>query len=261
MAGVGSVGGALHAVFDPRLARGGERATDAAAAREAAYLARLEHDPGAEWTLPLALNPEQCFDASSVSSQATLDTPIPESNKGYRMLRAMGWSGTGGLGVRGQGRAEPVRGLTDGLRLGLGKREEDDAATAAEGVERRELESERQARESEADRDARLRRAAQQAAVRDNTRAVAADYYCALCDKQARPQRERQKQHRAHRTLALTHAAASRLCSVPQPRRDGQPLGQLRPPPPQAAAGAQGTRVCCACLRQPSAWTSLTQHC
>jgi hypothetical protein len=186
MAGVGAAGGALYAVFDPRLSRGGERATDAALAREAAYAAALAHDPCAEWTLPLGA-PEQSFDASTVSHVASVDRPIPSDNKGYRMLRALGWHGEGtGLGARGQGRCEPVRGFEDGTHLGLGKREEDEAHTAAENVVRRELESERQARETDDERAARLLRAARAAAVVENTRAVAADYRCALCDKQYR---------------------------------------------------------------------------
>jgi hypothetical protein len=190
MAGLGAAGGALYAVFDPRLARGGERATDAAVAREAAYAAALAADPSAEWTLPLGA-PEQSFDAASVSYVASVDRHIPADNKGYRMLRALGWGGEGtGLGVRGQGRPEPVRGFEDGTRLGLGKREEDDAHTAAENVTRRELESERQARETEAERASRLQRAARAAAVADNVRAVAADYRCALCDKQYRTHSE-----------------------------------------------------------------------
>ena len=160
MAGIGAVGSRLVSVYDARLQpRAG----------------------GGEAERPLEDEAEALREEPSRAG----DQPLPESNVGHRLLLKMGWGGAGtGLGAKGDGRAEPVASAAEQSRLGLGKREQDDAMTAAENVERRELNTERQARETEEERRARERKATRELSVRDNKLAVAEAYRCALCDKQ-----------------------------------------------------------------------------
>jgi hypothetical protein len=154
MAGIGSVGGQLFAVFDkrfvPRADGGGE-------------------DPDEQDEEPAG---------------RARDGALAEDNVGYRLLLKMGYKPGGGLGVREDGIAEPVSCVTGPGRLGVGKREEEEAYTAAENVERRELEAERQAHETERERVAREARAADEERVRSNRLAVTAAFHCALCSKQ-----------------------------------------------------------------------------
>ncbi|TDG51376.1 hypothetical protein AWZ03_002171 [Drosophila navojoa] len=53
------------------------------------------------------------------SADSLTDSKLDASNKGYRMMRMMGWTG-GGLGRRKQGREEPVGYLLKSNRMGLG---------------------------------------------------------------------------------------------------------------------------------------------
>ncbi|KRG02300.1 uncharacterized protein Dmoj_GI22032, isoform B [Drosophila mojavensis] len=53
------------------------------------------------------------------SADSLTDSKLDASNKGYRMMRMMGWTG-GGLGRRKQGREEPVGYLLKNNRMGLG---------------------------------------------------------------------------------------------------------------------------------------------
>lgn len=47
------------------------------------------------------------IDVTKESADSLTDSKLDASNKGYRMMRMMGWTG-GGLGRRKQGREEPV---------------------------------------------------------------------------------------------------------------------------------------------------------
>lgn len=62
-----------------------------------------------------------CVSKTELVSKAYEKAPsIAEDNIGNQMLRKMGWSGSGGIGKEGQGRAEPVMAVgTDG-KFGLG---------------------------------------------------------------------------------------------------------------------------------------------
>jgi len=186
MAGLGSLGGSLVPVFDARYARGCERAPD--------------EEAGCE---PLP--------------SASLDAPIPSDNRGYQLLAKQGWSAGRGLGAKEQGRTEPVRGVEDGLRLGLGRREEETRFTAPELVTRQLLACEAQACESDAERERRLAKAALQKAVAAHTALVREDYYCALCEKGYRTQPE----HDIHMS-SYDHHHRKRLQELREDSRQGR---------------------------------------
>ena len=92
---------------------------------------------------------------------ASMDKPIPETNKGHQMLLRMGWRGAGtGLGRESRGIYDPIpltsKELLDlNSRVGLGKTEEESEMHVAATESRNALESEIQANESE---DRRRRR-------------------------------------------------------------------------------------------------------
>ncbi|MEW5318579.1 MAG: hypothetical protein WDW38_009792 [Sanguina aurantia] len=76
-----------------------------------------------------------------------MNTAIPHTNLGYRMLLKLGWKGRG-LGKNEDGMLEPIRaGVEANVRLGVGKQGQDDFFTAAENVTRKRLEVEVQATE------------------------------------------------------------------------------------------------------------------
>ena len=54
-------------------------------------------------------------------TQASLEAPLPEWNRGYQLLRLMGWKTQTGLGKSGQGIVDPVRIGEQHGTLGLGK--------------------------------------------------------------------------------------------------------------------------------------------
>ena len=63
----------------------------------------------------------QCVSRTELVSKAYEKAPsIAEDNIGNRMLRKMGWTGSGGIGKEGQGRAEPVMAVGTDRRFGLG---------------------------------------------------------------------------------------------------------------------------------------------
>ena len=69
-----------------------------------------------EFRLPIDHRPQQSLRTDGIEI-ATMDTPIPESNKGYRLLAKMGWSAGKGLGRNESGIVDPIRGSeTSGLR-------------------------------------------------------------------------------------------------------------------------------------------------
>ncbi|GJV80983.1 G patch domain-containing protein 8 [Tanacetum coccineum] len=70
---------------------------------------------------------------------ASLDTQLPSSNVGFRLLQKMGWKGKG-LGKNEQGITEPIKSGIRDAKLGLGKQEEDDFFTAEENIQRKNCE-------------------------------------------------------------------------------------------------------------------------
>lgn len=122
---------------------------------------------------------------SSVPS-ASLDTPLPSSSFGYRMLVLQGWRGMGhGLGRLQQGIAEPIRINLDGeTRLGLGKETEINTVAQAATGARRRMEVESQMDEDEQQRSQRAALASTAAAAEQSRQAALATLRCDDCNKQ-----------------------------------------------------------------------------
>ncbi|KAK9826875.1 hypothetical protein WJX81_002576 [Elliptochloris bilobata] len=169
-------------VVDARLAVGRGEEFSAARIRE-----RQAADFGMddEFFLPINHRANDPLETSELNI-TTVDTAVPESNKGFQMLRAMGWQEGRGLGRNEDGVREPVRGGVEaGLRLGVGKAEEDSFYTAAENIVRKRLEAEVQADEDEG----RMRRreepsASVRSAIRADVAVAQRNLFCETCHKQ-----------------------------------------------------------------------------
>ena len=113
-----------------------------------------------------------------------MDAPLPEWNRGFQLLAAMGWRRHTGLGRRGQGRVDPVRIQEQLCTTGLGKESEYEEKAGEATESRRAMTAELIAFEDEAGREAREARAASEDAIRDAIRRENAAFYCEVCDKQ-----------------------------------------------------------------------------
>ncbi|KAL6757493.1 hypothetical protein V8C86DRAFT_1671542 [Haematococcus lacustris] len=124
-------------------------------------------------------------DAQPVRNVIDVNTEIPDTNVGFRMLLRMGWTRGRGLGSNEDGIKEPIRvGIDAGVRLGLGKQVEDDHFTNAELVERRRMESEIQANEDEERRRRREAQVEKDAAIQEELTEIKKTFYCEVCHKQ-----------------------------------------------------------------------------
>lgn len=140
---------AVNVQVDPKLAagRGEEFSADAQIAKKRQEWEALLEDEDS-FRIPIGSRVEDSLDTSGLQT-ASLHDSIPQWNKGFQMLQKMGWKGRG-LGRSEDGITEPVRGGVEaGLRIGLGKQQQDDFYTAADNVSRRQLEVELQACEPE----------------------------------------------------------------------------------------------------------------
>mmetsp|Transcript_5581 Transcript_5581/g.15031 ORF Transcript_5581/g.15031 Transcript_5581/m.15031 type:complete len:360 (+) Transcript_5581:52-1131(+) len=123
--------------------------------------------------------------SAASSLAAGLDTEIPDANVGFRLLKKMGWSKGKGLGRNEDGIVEPVRaGIDAGIRLGVGKQEEDNYFTNAELIERRKMECEIQANEDEDRRRKREAQAGWEQKVKEEVTELKRTFYCDVCHKQ-----------------------------------------------------------------------------
>lgn len=139
---------------------------------------------GTNYSMPLRQHVEDSLDTRDLEVAST-SAPIPANNKGYQLLLKMGWKGAG-LGKDGSGRTDPIdtNALDAGLRLGLGKQELDAQYTAAENVNRKELEIEKELTETEEQRERRLQRAEAQTRIEAEVKEMHSTFYCEICDKQ-----------------------------------------------------------------------------
>ncbi|KAG8931491.1 hypothetical protein FRC02_002670 [Tulasnella sp. 418] len=114
----------------------------------------------------------------------TVETKIKSTNVGFALLQKMGWKEGQGLGISGQGRADPIPLVVKNDSTGLGKINQDVKIIESTVAQRRELDSERQTRETEEQRKARETMVAQKAAVQSEVATALRPFYCDVCDKQ-----------------------------------------------------------------------------
>ena len=127
---------------------------------------------------------DQPFDPSS-AEQASMDIHIASSNRGYQLLRKMGWAGEGnGLGRRGGGRAEPVRIADQTGVLGLGKATEYAEYASSATETRKAMTSELIAAEDDEGRAAREAQEARRQGIADAVKRETSVFYCEVCNKQ-----------------------------------------------------------------------------
>lgn len=140
-------GFAFAHVYNPKLEAGRGEQFSASAVRERQEAAiKAAWDAGDDFQLPMG-RVDDALDTDGLQ-QASLEASIPSSNRGFQMLQKMGWSEGKGLGASEDGIVEPVRaGMEAGLRLGLGKAEQESFYISAENVTRKRLETEVQADE------------------------------------------------------------------------------------------------------------------
>ncbi|KAF8963340.1 G patch domain-containing protein 8, partial [Entomortierella lignicola] len=123
-------------------------------------------------------------DDDDPSEAADMQTHIPESNIGYKLLLKMGWKAGTGLGQNSTGRTIPIPiGLKQDT-LGIGKQELAALYNESTTSKRRTLEVERQAEETEEDKLKREEHVQKKMAVQAELEIVKSAFYCALCDKQ-----------------------------------------------------------------------------
>ena len=118
-------------------------------------------------------------------SGSSVETFLPEHNRGYRLLCKMGWAGQGvGLGRRGGGIAVPVRLTEQYGSLGLGKATEYNEKAEAATETRRAMTSELIASEDADGKAAREAAEARKQGIADAVHNQNAAFYCEICDKQ-----------------------------------------------------------------------------
>ncbi|KAK9918676.1 hypothetical protein WJX75_005881 [Coccomyxa subellipsoidea] len=177
MAGLGMP----YKVVDEKLSagRGDEFSASRIRERQEQQLFGLDDD----YSLPINHRADDTLETSDLV-MASLDTALGEENKGYQMLQRMGWGGKG-LGRNEDGISEPIKGGVEaGLRLGLGKAEEDSYYTAAENIGRKRLEVEIQAEENEERTRRREMAVEREQRIKEDTSTAKRNLYCETCHKQ-----------------------------------------------------------------------------
>ncbi|KAG2444119.1 hypothetical protein HYH02_009060 [Chlamydomonas schloesseri] len=152
--------------------------------------------------------------------------PIASSNVGYKLLQKMGWKEGKGLGREESGIVEPIRaGVDAGVRLGLGKQEEDDAHTAEATANRKRLEIEVAAQEDE--EAARKREATAEVLQKraEDVKEMLQTFYCEVCDKQYATARQLEEHlssydHHHRKRLAETKAEMAQRNRGDRQRRE-----------------------------------------
>ncbi|PKA59656.1 SURP and G-patch domain-containing protein 1-like protein [Apostasia shenzhenica] len=147
---------------------------------EEAHLYSYIEDSGEDFRLPIDHRPIENLDTDNLE-QASLDTQLPSSNIGYRLLQKMGWKGKG-LGKDEQGIVEPIKAGIRDPRLGVGKQEQDDFFTSEENVQRRKLDVELE--ETEELTKKREVIAEREQKIQTEVKEIKKVFYCNLCNKQ-----------------------------------------------------------------------------
>ncbi|KAF9283065.1 G patch domain-containing protein 8 [Mortierella alpina] len=124
------------------------------------------------------------YDSGPEVEAADMQTHIPESNVGYRLLVKMGWKAGTGLGQNATGRKAPIEIERKQDVLGVGKQAVDIWYAEASTAKRKTLEAERQAEETVEEKAKRELQVRQQQAVSAELEMVKSAFYCTLCDKQ-----------------------------------------------------------------------------
>ncbi|KAF8934311.1 G patch domain-containing protein 8 [Haplosporangium gracile] len=120
------------------------------------------------------------YDGAYGVEAADMETHIPESNVGYKLLLKMGWKAGTGLGANASGRSTPIPIERKQDSLGIGRQALDIWWADSTTAKRKTLETERQAEETEAEKS----KLQQNEAIQAELTMVKSAFYCALCDKQ-----------------------------------------------------------------------------
>ncbi|KAK5828352.1 hypothetical protein F5H01DRAFT_1629 [Linnemannia elongata] len=124
------------------------------------------------------------YDGAYGVEAADMETHIPESNVGYKLLLKMGWKAGTGLGANATGRSTPIPIERKQDSLGIGQQALDIWWADSTTAKRKALEAERQAEETDAERSKRELQVQQNEAIQAELTMVKSAFYCALCDKQ-----------------------------------------------------------------------------
>lgn len=128
--------------------------------------------------------PSTSYSDYETTIQVSMETHIPESNIGYKLLQKMGWQVGRGLGSQGQGRIDPIRIELKDDSLGVGKAEEYSSTHVSTTAKRKALDSEKQLEETEIQKMEREYQVEKKQAIAQELKEVKRAFYCELCDKQ-----------------------------------------------------------------------------
>ena len=113
----------------------------------------------------------------------TMDTPIPSSNIGYKLLQKMGWKEKTSLGREGKDSLiEPLQITLKNDNFGLGQQEIFDFWTCPENIKRKMLNSE--IIETEEQKIVRKIEMEKKEKIKEEILIIYRPFYCELCDKQ-----------------------------------------------------------------------------
>ncbi|KAI7850665.1 G-patch domain-containing protein [Circinella umbellata] len=144
---------------------------------------RQEEEEDKDFYLPRHSQPTGYADYDSMD-QATMESHIPETNMGYKLLQKMGWKAGQGLGSKGQGRVDPIRIDIKEDVLGVGKAEEEQAYHESSTAKRKIMGSEKQLEETIQERLLRETKVKEKELIQEELKEVKRAFYCELCDKQ-----------------------------------------------------------------------------
>jgi len=127
------------------------------------------------FSLPLHQKPTENLDTENVDI-ASIDTPLSNTNIGFKLLVKMGWKENTGLGKNAEGIVDPIRLNQNSLKLGLGKEGEVEHYTS--NIKRKEMESETELTEEQ------LVKHQEKMEKENQIKEMNKVFYCQLCNKQ-----------------------------------------------------------------------------